>query len=45
MLHPDNGKLAARIVVTNLHKYTSAAFSDTIEKLYTYKGVNGETAS
>ena len=45
MLHPDCGRLAARIAVTNLHKKTSPLFSDTIEKLYTYKGDNGENAS
>lgn len=45
MLHPDCGRLAARIAVTNLHKKTNALFSDTIEKLYTYKGINGENAS
>mgnify|MGYP000032118731 CR=1 FL=1 len=45
MLHPDCGRLAARIAVTNLHKKTDALFSDTIEKLFTYKGDNGENAS
>ena len=45
MLHPDNGKLAARIAVTNLHKKTAALFSETIDKLYHYKGINGENAS
>ena len=45
MLHPDCGRLAARVAVTKLHKKTSELFSDTIEKLYTYKGLNGENAS
>ena len=45
MLHPDCGRLAARIAVTNLHKTTSELFSDTIEKLYSYKGDNGENAA
>lgn len=45
MLHPDCGKLAARIAVTNLHKRTKDQFSDTIEVLYRYIGVNGENAS
>jgi ribonucleoside-diphosphate reductase alpha chain len=45
MLHPDCGRLAARVAVTSLHKKTSDLFSDTIEKLYTYKGQNGEDAS
>jgi ribonucleoside-diphosphate reductase alpha chain len=44
MLHPDCGKLAARVAVTNLHKKTCDKFSDTIEKLYTYVD-NGENAS
>jgi ribonucleoside-diphosphate reductase alpha chain len=45
MLHPDNGRLAARIAVTNLHKKTSALFSDTVDKLFHYKGHNDEDAS
>lgn len=44
MLHPDCGKLAARVAVTALHKRTKSAFSDTIEVLYRYVGVNGEDA-
>ena len=44
MLHPDCGKLAARIVVTSLHKRTKEHFSDTIEVLYRYVGDNGENA-
>jgi len=31
MLHPDCGRLAARISVTALHKNTNEKFSDTIE--------------
>jgi ribonucleoside-diphosphate reductase subunit M1 len=38
MLHPDCGRLAARIAVTNLHKKTTEKFSDTIDILYHYKG-------
>ena len=45
MLHPDCGRLAARIAVTNLHKKTVTKFSDCIEKLYRYKGHNDENAS
>jgi ribonucleotide reductase alpha subunit len=44
MLHPDCGRLAARIAVTNLHKRTNALFSDTITKLHTYVD-NGADAS
>lgn len=45
MLHPDCGRLAARVAVTALHKRTKKTFSDTIEVLYRYVGVNGEDAS
>ena len=45
MLHPDCGRLAARIAVTHLHKKTDSLFSDTVDKLYNYKGINGENAS
>lgn len=34
--HPDYAKLAARIEVSNLHKRTSASFSNTMKRLYTY---------
>ena len=40
MLHPDNGKLAARIAVTALHKQTASNFSDTVETLYRYRSEN-----
>jgi ribonucleoside-diphosphate reductase alpha chain len=45
MLHPDCGRLAARIAVTNLHKKTEDVFTDAIEKLFRYTGNNGENAS
>jgi ribonucleotide reductase alpha subunit len=46
MLHPDCGRLAARIAVTNLHKKTNALFTDTIDKLYNYKDLaTGANAS
>ncbi len=45
ILHPDFGRLAARVAVTSLHKKTKAKFSETIDVLYGYKGVNGENAS
>jgi len=45
VLHPDCGRLAARVVVTALHKDTSQSFSDVVHQLYTYKGHNGENAS
>lgn len=34
--HPDYAQLAARIVVSNLHKITSKSFSNTMRRLYTY---------
>jgi len=41
--HPDYGKLAARIAVSNLHKTTKKLFTDVIEDLYNY--VNPRTQS
>ena len=32
--HPDYGRLAARISISNLHKETAASFSETIDKLF-----------
>lgn len=43
-LHPDCGRLAARICVTQLQKQTSAKFSDCIETLFRYVD-NGANAS
>ena len=34
--HPDFGKLAARISVSNLHKQTPKLFSDVVDRLYHY---------
>lgn len=45
ILHPDYGRLAARISVTALHKITSSSFSEVISTLFNYKGSNGENAS
>jgi ribonucleoside-diphosphate reductase alpha chain len=39
--HPDYGKLAARIAVSNLHKQTCKSFSETMLKLHAY--VNPKT--
>jgi len=39
--HPDYGKLAARIAVSNLHKTTKKVFTDVVEDLYSY--VNPKT--
>jgi ribonucleoside-diphosphate reductase alpha chain len=35
-LHPDFGKLAARVAVTKLHKETDESFFEAIKKLYYY---------
>jgi ribonucleoside-diphosphate reductase alpha chain len=35
--HPDYGKLAARIAVSNLHKNTKTSFSETMSDLYHYE--------
>jgi ribonucleoside-diphosphate reductase subunit M1 len=37
--HPDYSILAARIVVSNLHKSTKKSFSETIKTLYDYKTI------
>ena len=34
--HPDYGRLAARIAVSNLHKQTLKSFSDTMMKMHAY---------
>lgn len=44
--HPDYAKLAARIAISNMHKTTSASFSNTMKRLYTYiDPKTGENAS
>lgn len=45
ILHPDYGKLAARISVTALHKKTKSKFSEVVDILHNYKGELGEDAS
>lgn len=35
IVHPDYSKLAARIVITNLHKRTDASFLGVATRLYT----------
>jgi hypothetical protein len=42
IVHPDYSKLAARIVISNLHKKTETSFLKTAEKLYTYKDKAGK---
>ncbi|MEM6268042.1 MAG: ribonucleoside-diphosphate reductase subunit alpha [Bacteroidota bacterium] len=43
--HPDYATLAARIAISNLHKYTEKSFSKTVSKLRKYKDpITGEDA-
>ena len=39
--HPDYAILAARIVVSNLHKETKKVFSEVVKDLYEMKSENG----
>lgn len=39
--HPDYSQLAARISVSNLHKQTRKAFSETMTALYEFSDTNG----
>lgn len=39
--HPDYGKLASRIIISNHHKNTSPSFSETIKILYDNKDADG----
>jgi len=43
--HPDFSTLAARIAVSNLHKNTSASFSETCKTLHDYLDRQGRNAS
>ena len=42
-VHPDYTKLASAIVVSNLHKNTSACYYETIKKLYEYRDSNNNS--
>lgn len=41
ILHPDYGKLAARVAVTKLHKETSPLLMDVVTKLFYYRDQTG----
>merc|ERR1719443_1236877 len=43
--HPDFSRLAARVAVSNLHKNTSDAFSQTCKTLYEYIDNQGRRAA
>lgn len=42
ILHPDYGKLAARVSVTKLHKETSDSFMEVVSTLYHYTETTGK---
>jgi len=44
IVHPDYSKLAARIVISNLHKMTNDSFLKTTEMLYAFKNKAGQDA-
>jgi hypothetical protein len=44
IIHPDYSKLAARLLVSNLHKETSADFLSVAKKLRNYKDKVGRPA-
>lgn len=44
IVHPDYSKLAARIVVSNLHKETDELYAKVVEDLYRFKDCHGEPA-
>ena len=44
VIHPDYSKLAARILVSNLHKHTTSNFLDIARRLKDYKDKVGRPA-
>tara|TARA_X000001036_G_scaffold426280_1_gene453495 strand:- start:297 stop:2645 length:2349 start_codon:yes stop_codon:yes gene_type:complete len=44
LVHPDYGKLAARIAIDNHHKITCGKFGEVVERLSTHKDALGENA-
>ena len=41
-IHPDYGKLASRIIISNHHKNTSPSYSEVVQLLWDHKDVHGE---
>jgi ribonucleoside-diphosphate reductase alpha chain len=41
-LHPDFGKLATRVIISNLHKNTCDSFSKVMYDLYHFKDIHGK---
>lgn len=44
IIHPDYSKLAARILVSNLHKMTTSDFLEVSQRLKNYKDKQGRPA-
>jgi ribonucleotide reductase alpha subunit len=44
IIHPDYSKLAARIMVSNLHKMTSSSYLEVSQRLLTFKDKVGRPA-
>jgi hypothetical protein len=42
--HPDYGRLASRILVSNHHKNTDTSFLKVVSDLYNFKDIHGETS-
>ena len=42
--HPDYGRLASRILVSNHHKNTDTSFLKVVGDLYNFKDIHGETS-
>lgn len=43
--HPDYGVLAARLIISNHHRNTTASFYETMRQLYTPQSTQSETSS
>ena len=41
-IHPDYGKMASRIIISNHHKNTSNSFSEKMNKLYNFTDIHGK---
>ena len=41
-IHPDYGKLACRILISNHHKNTERSFSKVMKRLYEFKDIHGD---
>jgi ribonucleotide reductase alpha subunit len=41
-IHPDYGKMASRIIISNHHKNTTNSFSEKMNKLYNFTDIHGK---